>query len=205
HERGPAEGVGRVRAAEEAAGDDDAVVEVLEKRRRDLRRRVRGDLAKSDVSAVRRRSPHSSRVAFRQIAPHASLMTLRQIAPHPSLMALRQIVYFSVVTRHARVHTHVGVHMRPSLVRPITFTLPLFLLFAGVSSSRAQDRRLQPADLFQLEYAADPQISPDGQWVAYVRQWSDNMTDRRYSNIWLVKADGSLHRPLTSGKFEETS
>jgi len=92
--------------------------------------------------------------------------------------------------------------MRPSLVRPITFAL---LLFAGVSSSRAQDRRLQPADLFQLEYAADPQISPDGQWVAYVRQWSDNMTDRRYSNIWLVKADGSLHRPLTSGKFEETS
>src|ERR1039458_3572464 len=132
-------------------------------------------------------------------------MTLRQIAPHPSLMALRQIVYFSVVTRHARVHTHVGVHMRPSLVRPITFALPLFLLFAGVSSSRAQDRRLQPADLFQLEYAADPQISPDGQWVAYVRQWSDNMTDRRYSNIWLVKADGSLHRPLTWGKFEETS
>jgi acylaminoacyl-peptidase len=92
--------------------------------------------------------------------------------------------------------------MRPSLLRPITFAL---LLLAGVSSARAQDRRLQPADIFQLEYAADPQISPDGQWVAYVRQWSDNMTDRRYSNIWLVKADGSLHRPLTSGKFEETS
>ena len=92
--------------------------------------------------------------------------------------------------------------MRPSLVRPITFAL---LLCTGISSARAQDRRLQPADLFQLEYAADPQISPDGQWVAYVRQWSDNMTDRRYSNIWLVKADGSLHRPLTSGKFEETS
>ena len=92
--------------------------------------------------------------------------------------------------------------MRPSLLRPIAFAL---LLLAGVSSARAQDRRLQPADVFQLEYAADPQISPDGQWVAYVRQWSDNMTDRRYSNIWLVKADGSLHRPLTSGKFEETS
>jgi acylaminoacyl-peptidase len=92
--------------------------------------------------------------------------------------------------------------MRRNLARPITFAV---LLFAGVSSAPAQERRLQPADLFQLEYAADPQISPDGQWVAYVRQWSDNMTDRRYSNIWLVKADGSLHRPLTSGKFEETS
>ncbi len=64
----------------------------------------------------------------------------------------------------------------------------------------AQDRRLSAADVFSLEYAADPQVSPDGQWIAYVRQWSDAMTDRRYSNIWLVKNDGSGHRPLTSGK-----
>jgi dipeptidyl aminopeptidase/acylaminoacyl peptidase len=69
----------------------------------------------------------------------------------------------------------------------------------------AQDRRLTPADLFQLQYAADPEISPDGQWIAYVRQWSDPMTDRRYSNIWLLKADGSMHRPLTSGKYTEDS
>jgi acylaminoacyl-peptidase len=69
----------------------------------------------------------------------------------------------------------------------------------------AQDRRLTPADLFQLQYAADPEISPDGQWIAYVRQWSDPMTDRRYSNIWLLKVDGSMHRPLTSGKYTEDS
>jgi acylaminoacyl-peptidase len=30
------------------------------------------------------------------------------------------------------------------------------------------------------------------------------MTDRRYSNLWIVKADGSDHRPLTTGKFSET-
>src|SRR5215212_2507634 len=73
------------------------------------------------------------------------------------------------------------------------------------STLPAQDRRLTPADLFQLQYAADPEISPDGQWIAYVRQWSDPMTDRRYSNIWLLKADGSMHRPLTSGKYTEDS
>ncbi|MCX5765661.1 MAG: S9 family peptidase [Gemmatimonadetes bacterium] len=83
--------------------------------------------------------------------------------------------------------------------------LLLAAVFALAPRANAQAKRLQAADIFQLEYAAEPQISPDGQWVAYVRQWSDNMTDRRHSNIWLAKVDGSLHRPLTSGKFDDVS
>lgn len=69
----------------------------------------------------------------------------------------------------------------------------------------ARSDGLAPADVFQLEYAGDPQISPDGQWVAYVRHWADVVTDRRYSNLWLVKVDGSEHRPLTSGKYSDNS
>ncbi|HEX4934782.1 MAG TPA: S9 family peptidase [Gemmatimonadaceae bacterium] len=79
---------------------------------------------------------------------------------------------------------------------------------AAQAPPAAQERRanvLTPADIFQLEYAADPAISPDGNWIAYVRRWSDPMTDRRYGNIWLVKSDGTGHRPLTSGKFNEDS
>jgi acylaminoacyl-peptidase len=75
---------------------------------------------------------------------------------------------------------------------------------AGAVSASAQNR-LAPADLFELEWAADVQISPDGQWVAYVRRFPDIMTDRYYSNLWLVKADGSENRPLTTGKFLDTS
>ena len=73
-----------------------------------------------------------------------------------------------------------------------------------LAAPAAAQQKLTPADIFQLEYAADPQISPDGQWIVYVRQWQDQMTDRRYSNLWLVKADGSDHRPLTTGKFSES-
>ena len=80
--------------------------------------------------------------------------------------------------------------------------LVLALLAAPLA---AQPRPLTPGDVFALAYAADPQVSADGQWVAYVRQWSDPSTDRRYSNIWLVKADGSEHRPLTGGSFTEHS
>ncbi|MEO8448690.1 MAG: S9 family peptidase [Gemmatimonadota bacterium] len=83
------------------------------------------------------------------------------------------------------------------------------LLFAGLLSmaavpASAQVVRLEPADEFNLEFVADPQISPDGQWIVYVRQFSDVMSDRRYSNLWIVRTDGTDHRPLTTGKSTET-
>jgi acylaminoacyl-peptidase len=73
-----------------------------------------------------------------------------------------------------------------------------------VGAAQAQPTKLAPLDVFNLEYASDPQISPDGQWVAYVREYFDVMTDRRYSNLWLIKSDGTDNRPLTSGKFTES-
>ena len=69
----------------------------------------------------------------------------------------------------------------------------------------AQPTRLQPMDIFNLEYASNPEISPDGQWVAYVRQFFDVMSDRRYSNLWLVRTDGTDNRPITTGKFSDGS
>ncbi len=62
--------------------------------------------------------------------------------------------------------------------------------------------RLQPMDVFGLEWASDPQISPDGRRVAYVRNSMDIMKDRRRSQVWLVGADGGDHHPLTSGNGE---
>lgn len=66
---------------------------------------------------------------------------------------------------------------------------------------RAADR-LQPMDVFGLEWAADPQISPDGRRIVYVRNSMDVMKDRRRSHLWLIDADGGDHRPLTSGDGE---
>jgi acylaminoacyl-peptidase len=54
-------------------------------------------------------------------------------------------------------------------------------------------------DVFGLEWATDPQISPSGDAVVYVRNFFDVMTDGRRSNLWLVSADRRIHRPLTSG------
>ena len=60
--------------------------------------------------------------------------------------------------------------------------------------------KFSPEDIFELEYAVDPQVSPDGKWVIYTRRTNDIMTDGTRSNLWIAKTDGSQHRPLLSGK-----
>jgi dipeptidyl aminopeptidase/acylaminoacyl peptidase len=80
-----------------------------------------------------------------------------------------------------------------------------FLPMAPIGAAQQAPRPLQPLDVFEFEYARDPQISPDGSRVVYVRQFSDVMTDRNYTNLWMVNADGSGHRPLTTGDFSDAS
>ena len=57
-----------------------------------------------------------------------------------------------------------------------------------------------PRDVFELEYASDPQIAPDGSRIVYARTRLDIMTDRPNSDLWTVNWDGSGHRPLVAGK-----
>lgn len=60
-------------------------------------------------------------------------------------------------------------------------------------------------DVFELEYAADPQISPDGSRIVFERHFMDIMKDRDRSNLWIVTAGGSDLRPLTSGMRNDFS
>ena len=54
-------------------------------------------------------------------------------------------------------------------------------------------------DLFDLEWASDPQISPDGRTIAYVRESNDIMTDKARRTIWLVDVASGQQRPLLAG------
>lgn len=71
--------------------------------------------------------------------------------------------------------------------------------YAQEEPSRERPTHFTAADVFHLEYANDPQISPDGRRVAYVRVSADVMTDRFRRSIWLVDQDGGNHRPLVQG------
>ena len=61
----------------------------------------------------------------------------------------------------------------------------------------AEPRHLQPMDVFALEWADAPVVSPDGRSVAYQRSGFDRLKDRRRSDLWLLSTDGGRHRPLT--------
>ncbi len=60
-------------------------------------------------------------------------------------------------------------------------------------------------DVFELEYASDPRISPDGKKVVYVRNGMDIMKDKKKSSLWIVNADGNAHRKLTVRDVNEHS
>jgi len=55
-------------------------------------------------------------------------------------------------------------------------------------------------DIFSLEVAASPQVSPNGKHIVYVRRSHDIMTDSTRSNLWIVNSKGGEHRPLLSSK-----
>jgi acylaminoacyl-peptidase len=57
---------------------------------------------------------------------------------------------------------------------------------------------LQPIDVFDLHWVSDPQVSPDGRSIAYVRMSFDIKNDRPNGVVWLVGADGKHGRPLSS-------
>ena len=80
-------------------------------------------------------------------------------------------------------------------------TLALAMLPLFVSSLALSDdlKRFSADDVFALEYANDPRISPDGSRIAYERRGNDIMTDSTLTNIWVIDVDGEGHRPLVSG------
>lgn len=89
-----------------------------------------------------------------------------------------------------------------SIRRTILLFLSLFLLTAFVAQAQSDQpdtKTFALENVFDLEYAASPQISPDGEQIIYLRNSMDKAKDRGRSNLWMINADGSRHRPLTSG------
>ncbi|MEM7417645.1 MAG: S9 family peptidase [Gemmatimonadota bacterium] len=72
-------------------------------------------------------------------------------------------------------------------------------LTAQVNDAAAEGDRFHYLDVFDLEVAVDPRISPDGSEIVYVRRGFDIMTDRARTALWMLDADGSDHRALTDG------
>src|SRR6185503_1339570 len=85
--------------------------------------------------------------------------------------------------------------------------LCLVLLLAFAFSLAAQTARhpLRLDDLTRFRNVGDPQISPDGQWVAYVVGTTDVKEDKSNSHIWMINIDGSNDRQITFSQSSESS
>ena len=80
------------------------------------------------------------------------------------------------------------------------------LLFALVGyQGRAQDSYFEYLDVFDLQYASDPQIRPQGDWIVYRRMGFDILKDRAQGNLWMVRTDGTGHQKMTSREVSESS
>jgi dipeptidyl aminopeptidase/acylaminoacyl peptidase len=85
--------------------------------------------------------------------------------------------------------------------------LVLLLILSLASSLAAQTARrpLKVDDLSRFRNVSDPQISPDGQWVAYVVSTTNVKEDKSNSHIWMVNIDGSNDRQITFSQESESS
>ena len=84
-------------------------------------------------------------------------------------------------------------------IKKFFFTFLLFFVAVNPGFANENLPLFDPMDVFNLEWATDPRVSPDGKTIVYVRKSNDIMKDRERSNLWQISIDGNDHRPLYSG------
>src|SRR5688572_2542173 len=62
---------------------------------------------------------------------------------------------------------------------------------AAPQPSPAAKRNLQVDDLFRIKAVDDPQVSPDGKWVAYTVSSSSLKEDKSEKQVWMVSTEAS--------------
>ncbi|MEO6258715.1 MAG: S9 family peptidase [Thermoanaerobaculia bacterium] len=79
--------------------------------------------------------------------------------------------------------------------------LPLLLLLAVT----VQARSITEKDLFRFQWVSDPQVSPDGAQVVFVRTSVDEKKDSYLTSIWSVAtAAGATPRRITNGPHDSS-
>jgi len=91
----------------------------------------------------------------------------------------------------------------------------LFILFlisaclslgAGSLFGQAPAKRLLTTDdVFRMKEIGDPQVSPDGKWIAYTVTRVDREADKLRSAIWMINWEGTQDLQVTYGPDSDTS
>ena len=92
---------------------------------------------------------------------------------------------------------------------------PLYILFlisallslgAGSLFAQAPVKRLLTVDdVYRMKEVRDPQVSPDGQWIAYTVTSVDHEADKLRTAIWMVNWEGTQDLQITNGPDSDAS
>ncbi len=86
----------------------------------------------------------------------------------------------------------------------------LYIFFFLVTSGflfpqNSSKRSIAIDDIYRMEKVGNPQVSPDGKWVAYTVTTVDKNADRRRTALWMVNWEGTEDVRLTFGKQSGSS
>ena len=83
--------------------------------------------------------------------------------------------------------------------------LVVMLIAHSLAAQSVAKRPLRASDLYHLRSVSDPQLSPDGAWVAYSVTAIDSAKDKSDSDVWMTSWDGAQSIRLTSSPEGESS
>jgi dipeptidyl aminopeptidase/acylaminoacyl peptidase len=85
-------------------------------------------------------------------------------------------------------------------------TLALAAVLAATAAAAQEARRpISLDDLSRLRSVSDPQVSPDGKWVAYTVSSIDPEKDKRDTDVWMASWDGTQQLRLTASSESSES
>lgn len=86
------------------------------------------------------------------------------------------------------------------------FLFPLFVVAgSGFAAGLDQTHPFTIHDMLAMDRLSDPQVSPDGKWIAFVLRKTDLEENKGRTDLWLVNADGTALRRLTSHKAADSN
>jgi dipeptidyl aminopeptidase/acylaminoacyl peptidase len=79
------------------------------------------------------------------------------------------------------------------------------ILFSAANAAAQTKRHLGPDDFYRMREVGDPQISPDGKWIAYTVTTMNRELDRLETQIWTVDWEGTQSLQMTYGPESASS
>ena len=96
-------------------------------------------------------------------------------------------------------------HLVEGMCMKKTFVCLVFVVSVFAAAGFAQKRNIMEKDLFDFAWVGDPQISPNGQSVAFVKVTVNAKRDGYDTSIWTAQMDGSGEPVKLTGGVRDSS